>query len=73
MLQGFLTDGDDVVGMPADRVVDRVRLSAGAFCASWASRCAVRAASAVGAVERASRNEHVVGSIPTGGSQVAEL
>ena len=63
-----VTDSDLIGGWPVDRVVDRAQSTAGASCASWASARAFCAASAPGAVERASRNEQVVGSIPTGGS-----
>ena len=51
-----------------ERVVDRVRCSISASCAMCAIGRAICAASASGAVERVSRNEQVVGSIPTGGS-----
>src|SRR5262245_49336257 len=52
-----------------DRVVDQAVRSLGALGASCAIWRAICAASALGAGERASRNEQVVGSIPTGGSQ----
>ncbi len=48
--------------------MDRVRCSTGASCAFWVFGRAIGAASASGAGGRVSRNEQVVGSIPTGGS-----
>ena len=53
-----------------ERVVDRVRCSTGASCAFCAIGRAIGAASGSGAGGRVSRNEQVVGSMPTGGSQV---
>ena len=52
------------------RVVERAGRVLGASCAFWAFGRAIGAASASGAAARVSRNEQVVGSIPTGGSQV---
>ncbi len=51
-----------------ERVVERAECSTGASCAMCAFGRALCAASASGAVTRVSRNEQVVGSIPTGGS-----
>ena len=48
--------------------MDRAECATGASCAFWALGRAVGAASASGAGGRVSRNEQVVGSIPTGGS-----
>ena len=51
-----------------ERVVDRLQRSTGASRATCAFGRATCAASASGAAARVSRNEQVVGSIPTGGS-----
>ena len=56
-----------------ERVVDRARCSTGASCAICVFGRAFGAASASGAGERVSRNEQVVGSIPTGGSKKSQV
>ena len=47
-----------------ERVVDRVPCTPGAFCASWALRCAIGAGSASRAGKRGHGKEKVYGSIP---------
>src|SRR5712664_4356620 len=56
------------LGGSMERVMDRAECATGASCAIWGFGRAIGAASASGAVARVSRNEQVVGSIPTGGS-----
>src|SRR6266567_1490871 len=63
-----VTCGGRPAGSAVDRVVERAGRALGASCAFCAFGRAVGAASASGAVARVSRNELVVGSIPTGGS-----
>ncbi len=55
-------------GGSVEPVVARTECATGASCAIWAFGRAIGAARASGAAARVSRNEQVVGSIPTGGS-----
>jgi hypothetical protein len=60
-----------LAGGSVERVVDRAECLTGASCAMCAFGRAIGTASASGAVGRVSRNEQIVGSIPTGGSFLA--